>query len=105
MRIATQAPVDSLGDVGNAGALVTEVLSSNEEPEQTQNFAIFFHMLTRDHSLPDLIWNEQTRLELRSELELELRNYEREKRLRGSKEVAWNFQQFRIHYHSLKHFL
>jgi hypothetical protein len=50
------------------------------EPE---NFRILFHAITRDHQLPDLIWNEQTRLELRSSLEAELNGFESEQRLRG----------------------
>ena len=37
-----------------------------------ENFRIMFHVMTTDHQLPDLIWNEQTRLELRSSLETEL---------------------------------
>lgn len=31
----------------------------------TENYRIMFHMMTQDHKLPDLIWNERTRLELR----------------------------------------
>jgi len=34
-----------------------------------ENYRIMFHVMTQDHKLPDLIWNEQTRLELRSCLE------------------------------------
>ena len=30
---------------------------------QLENFRIMFHVMTQDHQLPDLIWNEQTRLE------------------------------------------
>jgi hypothetical protein len=59
-------------------------------------------MMTQDHKLPDLIWNEQTRLELRSCLEAEIRDYEIEVRVKGSTRVAWNFQQFAVRYESLK---
>ncbi|CAM9130814.1 unnamed protein product, partial [Ectocarpus fasciculatus] len=58
------------------------------------NFRIMFHAMTNDHQLPDLIWNEQTRLELRSSLEREFVDYEREQQLRGFRRVAWNYQQF-----------
>ena len=34
-----------------------------------ENFTSFFLMSGRDHMLPDLIWNQQTRTELRSALE------------------------------------
>lgn len=34
-------------------------------PAPPENYRIMFHVMTQDHKLPDLIWNEQTRLELR----------------------------------------
>lgn len=52
--------------------------------------------------MPDLIWNEQTRLELRTALETELKEYDRELRLRGATKVAWNYQQFAVPYPSLR---
>ncbi len=58
--------------------------------------------MTQDHKLPDLIWNEQTRLELRSTLEAEIKDFDREQRLRGMKKIAWNYQQFFVRYESLK---
>ena len=67
--------------VPNPKAAVEEDKSITiQEPE---NFRILFHAITRDHQLPDLIWNEQTRLELRSSLEAELAGFESEQRLRG----------------------
>jgi DnaJ family protein C protein 13 len=67
------------------------------------NFRIVFHAMTNDHQLPDLIWNEQTRIELRSSLEREFIDYEREQQLRGFRRVAWNYQQFFVTYESLKY--
>lgn len=67
-----------------------------------ENYRIMFHVLTQDHKLPDLIWNEQTRLELRSTLEAEIKEFEREQRLRGIGKIAWNYQQFFVKYESLK---
>ena len=52
-----------------------------------ENYRIMFHVITQDHQLPDLVWNEQTRLELRSTLEAELKEFEREQRLRGTQKV------------------
>ena len=74
-------------------------MAANKTPE---NYRIMFHVMTQDHKLPDLIWNEQTRLELRNALEMEIKEYEREQRLLGSKKIAWNYQQYSIRYDSLR---
>ena len=58
--------------------------------------------MTQNHSLPDLIWNERTRLELRIALEYEIKSFEKEQKLKGNKKVAWNFQQFSVTFDSLK---
>lgn len=87
------SPVDSSSASGSGG-------STSGQPE---NFRIMFHVMTQDHQLPDLIWNEQTRLELRNTLEYEINEFEREKRLRGkTKQIAWNYQQFYVIYESLR---
>jgi DnaJ family protein C protein 13 len=67
-----------------------------------ENYRIMFHVMTQDHRLPDLIWNEQTRLELRSTLEAEIKEFEKEQRLHGNKKIAWNYQQFSVRYESLR---
>ena len=59
-------------------------------------------MITLNHQLPDLIWNERTRLELRIALEYEMKSFDKEQTLKGNKKVAWNYQQFEITYDSLK---
>ena len=59
-------------------------------------------MITLNHQLPDLIWNERTRLELRIALEYEMKAFDKEQRLKKNKKVAWNYQQFQIIYESLK---
>eukprot|EP01038_Epipyxis_sp_PR26KG_P006403 gene6403-8814_t len=69
---------------------------------QPENYRIMFHIMTQDHKLPDLIWNEQTRLELRSTLDAEIKEFEREQRLHTNKRIAWNYQQFYVRYESLK---
>jgi len=55
----------------------------NEEGKE-ENYAVLFFQMMQDHMLPDLIWNQQTRGELRSALEAELREIEREIELGGS---------------------
>ncbi|CAJ1946333.1 unnamed protein product [Cylindrotheca closterium] len=67
-----------------------------------ENFRIFFHVLTQNHALPDLIWNQQTRRELRIGLESEIQYIQRETEARGMHKIAWNHQQFGIDYPSLK---
>lgn len=67
-----------------------------------ENFRVMFHMITRDHELADLIWNEKTRLELRNALEAEMHAFDRELSLRGPNTLAWNYQQFAVQYESLK---
>jgi DnaJ family protein C protein 13 len=66
-----------------------------------ENFRVFFHVLTQDHSLPDLIWSQQTRRELRIALESEIQYVQREMEARGMEAIAWNHQQFRVKYPSL----
>jgi len=71
-------------------------------PTAPENYRIMFHAITNDHKMPDIIWNEQTRLELRSALEAEMKEFDKEQRLRGAAKVAWNYQQFSIIYPSLR---
>jgi DnaJ homolog subfamily C member 13 len=67
-----------------------------------ENFRIFFHTLTQDHALPDLIWSQQTRRELRIALESEIQYIKRETEARGLDSIAWNHQQFQVKYPSLE---
>jgi len=71
------------------------------ESQTQENFRIFFHTLTQDQNLPDLIWNQQTRRELRIGLESEIQYIHRETEARGMDKIAWNHQQFTIEYPSL----
>eukprot|EP01029_Cantina_marsupialis_P011436 TRINITY_DN254_c0_g1_i11.p1 TRINITY_DN254_c0_g1~~TRINITY_DN254_c0_g1_i11.p1 ORF type:complete len:2390 (-),score=794.21 TRINITY_DN254_c0_g1_i11:807-7976(-) len=68
-----------------------------------ENFIVFFYQITRDHSLPDLIWNAQTRRELREALESEIHTIEREQQLcvgegaaHTSKRANFDLQKDRI---------
>jgi DnaJ family protein C protein 13 len=72
------------------------------QPIPKENFRIFFHVLTQDHNMADLIWNQQTRRELRIALESELEYIRRETEARGGiNAIAWNHQQFHVQYPSL----
>lgn len=73
-----------------------------QSPTHPENFRIFFHVLTKDHALADLIWNQQTRRELRISLENEIQYIRREAEARGIDNIAWNHQQFSVDYPSLE---
>jgi hypothetical protein len=82
----------------------SQITQQQQQQQQLppENFRIFFHTLTQDHSLPDLIWNQQTRRELRIGLESEIQYIRRETEARGMDQIAWNHQQFGIDYPSLE---
>ena len=76
---------------------------NNNSKEPGENFRIFFHVMEEDHSLPDLIWNKDTRQELKEALEIELKSIDEVTKTNGGIEkVAWNYQQFRVEYLCLK---
>jgi len=77
-------------------------VSIEGKKRESENFRIFFHVLTKDHSLADLIWNQQTRRELRIALESEIQYIYREAEARGIHNIAWNHQQFSVDYPSLE---
>jgi hypothetical protein len=54
-----------------------------------ENFRIFFHVLTKDHTLADLQWSQQQRRELRVALETEIQYIQRETEARGLDAIAW----------------
>lgn len=61
------------------------------------NLRILFHTMRFDHELPDLIWNKETRNELRISLETELVNFNSQ----NEPNIVWNFHDFSISYPSL----
>jgi DnaJ family protein C protein 13 len=77
-------------------------VQSQPDSAKPENFRIFFHVLTKDHSLADLIWNQHTRQELRVALENEIQSIRRMTESRGGiDKMAWNHQQFAVIYPSL----
>jgi DnaJ family protein C protein 13 len=83
-------------------ALARAIATKDQNQAPPENFRIFFHVMTQNHSLPDLIWNQQTRRELRIGLESEIQYIQRETEARGINQIAWNHQQFGIEYPSLE---
>lgn len=65
------------------------------------NLPYFFYQFTRDHSIPNLIWNHKTREELRVCLDNELRQFSSDKELSGNILLAWNYEEFEVHYQCL----
>lgn len=78
------------------------LLSEGCDKRNSENFRIFFHVLTQDHSLPDLVWNPNTRKDLEVALKAELKSIDKEVGEHGIARIAWNHQQFTIIYPSLK---
>jgi DnaJ family protein C protein 13 len=82
--------------------LAIETTPDSSQKTKPENFRIFFHVLTKDHALADLIWNQQTRQELRMALENEIQSIKRVTESRGGIDhIAWNHQQFTVEYPSL----
>lgn len=65
------------------------------------NWLLFYYKFNQDHALPNLIWNHKTREELRCALENEVRTFASDRELAGSALVAWNHQEFELHYQCL----
>jgi len=67
----------------------------------TLNWPMFFYQLKLDHYRPDLIWNHNTRTELRDALENETQAFQLGLELRKERAVCWNYQEFEVQYPSL----
>jgi len=67
---------------------------------QEGNWPLFYYNFSRDHAMPDLIWNYQTREELREALSGEIRLLDSDRdHVRG--QICWNFADFQVPYRSL----
>jgi DnaJ family protein C protein 13 len=66
-----------------------------------ENFVALFHALSLDHYEPDLLWQQETRAELRAVLDTALRELELERQRNGGA-VSWNHREFRVAYASLQ---
>jgi DnaJ family protein C protein 13 len=72
-----------------------------ERIKAESNWILFYWKFSQDHALPNLIWNHKTREELRSALDNEVRTFASDRELAGSALVAWNHQEFELHYQCL----
>jgi hypothetical protein len=66
-----------------------------------ENFRLLFHMLALDHETVDMIWNKQTREELREALHAEIKRFTRFQISSGGMKARWNYEDFSVSYPSL----
>ena len=103
LQITSSSKTSRLAPLPSTSTVTVAEHHDDEEKKKVENYRIMFHVITQDHQLADLIWNEQTRLELRSALEGEINEFEKEQKMRGNAQpIAWNYQQFFVIYNSLK---
>ena len=69
--------------------------------ELTLNWALFFYQIKVDHLRPDLIWNHNTRTELKDATEGEIQAFQMGLEFRKDRNVCWNYQEFEVQYPSL----
>ena len=62
----------------------------------------FLREFQRDHVRPDLVWNSNTRQELKESLDREIAAFQREQSLLQGKYVTWNHAEFTVNYESLR---
>ncbi|ETL37425.1 hypothetical protein L916_10863 [Phytophthora nicotianae] len=66
-----------------------------------ENFRLLFHMLSLDHETVHMIWNKQTREELRSALYAEIKRFTQFQINSGMMKARWNYEDFEVPYPSL----
>lgn len=71
-----------------AAAQAMSAIVAIAQESDNDNFDMLYFQLTQDHATPDLIWNQQTRIELRSAIEAELREIEQEIELSADAQAA-----------------
>lgn len=71
-----------------------------DERKKLDNFPMFFSQVQEDHRLPDLLWNDATRVELRAALFREMNDFDcQQEKSRGI--LIWNYHEFVVVYPSL----
>jgi DnaJ family protein C protein 13 len=96
-------PKEVLGNHGDSAESQLAVVYRNREVKvvPSLNWPLFFYNLKRDHLRPDLIWNHNTRNELKEALEAEMHAFQQGLELRKERVVCWNHQELEIQYPSL----
>ena len=83
--------------------LRSRIQASKREGNNKGNFQLMFFQMLHDHATYTVIWNHETRNELKSALEKEINSLKRaqEKVPEGEKKPLWNHEEFFIDYKSL----
>ena len=84
--------------------LRSRIQASKRDGNDHGNFPLMFFMMLHDHSTYTVIWNHETRNELKSALEKELNALKQaqDKVPEGEPKPLWNHEEFFIEYKSLK---
>ena len=84
--------------------LRSRIQASKRDGNDHGNFPLMFFMMLHDHSTYTVIWNHETRNELKSALEKELNALKQaqDKVPEGEPKPLWNHEEFFIDYKSLK---
>lgn len=88
------------GQTNEAEIVITRPREVTIKPEL--NWTMFFYQIKNDHARPDLIWNHNTRQELKEAIEAEQAAFQLGLELRKERAVCWNYQEFDIQYASLQ---
>lgn len=85
--------------------LRSRIQASKREGNDKGNFQLMFFQMLHDHSTYTVIWNHETRNELKTALEKEINNLKREQEKipEGEQKPLWNHEEFFIEYKSLSH--
>jgi hypothetical protein len=71
--------------------LAQALLGHNSHIHTLENFRVFFHTLTQNHALPDLVWSQETQKEsFGIGLDNKIHYIWRETKARGMDKIAWN---------------
>ena len=84
--------------------LRSRIQESKKDTTERGNFQLMFYEMLNDHSTYTVIWNHETRNELKTALEKELNHLKREqeKVKEGEQKPLWNHEEFFIDYKSLE---
>lgn len=65
------------------------------------NWDMFYYQFYQDHCKPDLIWNLNTREELKDAIKKELDTFNSDQDLAGGSLISWNYYEFEVSYRTL----
>jgi len=72
-----------------------------ERIKSEANWTLFYYKFGKNLTEPNLIWNHETRQELKHALETEISNFSSDRDLLSGQLIAWNHQEFQVQYQCL----